>query len=84
MKTEAKPYETLVGNFQLICRHCKRASVDHAANKCLFDSTDWTPMSEDEWKEWCKSELGKLGADFIREELKKSSMMEWLRTGKIK
>lgn len=87
MTTEAVSYETLVGTFQAICRHCKKGIADHAADKCLFEATAWTPMSEEEWRAWRGSlldELGKLGADFIREELNKPSLLERMRTGKKK
>ena len=42
---------------------------------CLFDSTAWDPMSQSEWVAWRKSiwsELGSMGADIIRDQLKQS------------
>ena len=35
-----------------MCRHCKKEQAQHELNKCLFDSTSFTPMPEDEWVRW--------------------------------
>jgi hypothetical protein len=63
--TEPPPYRE-------ICRHCECEKVAHAASKCLLDSSMWDPMNESEYSAWYSkkwSDFGKLGADFIKEQL---------------
>jgi hypothetical protein len=70
---------------ELICRHCKKGIEEHAVGQCLFDSTTWAPMTEEECAEWRKSflaDIGKLGGDFIREQLTRPSLYERLKNGK--
>jgi hypothetical protein len=35
-----------------LCRHCKRWEDAHADGKCLFDSTMFTSMTEEEFTEY--------------------------------
>lgn len=74
-------HDEVVEEFQYACRHCKKTAEQHtdgteeAAGSCLFDSTTWDPMSESEWVEWRKNlwdELGGIGTEFIRDQLKQA------------
>lgn len=52
MSDEAAFYPTGLGNFALICRHCRKSKAKHVNDQCLFDSTAWDPMTLSEYQEY--------------------------------
>ena len=82
-------HDTVIERFVSTCRHCKKGPLEHldgtedAAGKCLFEATTWEEMSPDEWTEWRKSlwaELGRAGADFIRDQLRSNGIASRIKT----
>lgn len=81
-------HDSITEEFTPTCRHCKKTAEEHtdgteeAAGSCLFDSTTWEEMSMSEWVEWRMSlwaNLGKTGADFIRDRLQQPTGTEFIR-----
>jgi len=82
-------HDTVIERFVSTCRHCKKGPLEHldgtedATGKCLFEATTWEEMSHDEWTEWRKSlwaELGRVGADFIRDQLRSNGIASRVKT----
>lgn len=45
-------YVTAMGDFALICRHCRKTKEKHVEERCLFDSTEWVPMTQAEFEKY--------------------------------
>jgi hypothetical protein len=63
-------YDTPLGGFALICRHCRKTLAKHVGRKCLFDSSTWDPMTDEEWHAWRKDEHESFNALFTENSVK--------------
>lgn len=84
MSDEGSFYPTGLGNFALICRHCKKTKEKHVGGKCLFDSASWEPMSQAEYRLYWEglTDISKIftAADLepaLTEEEKDAALASW-------
>lgn len=66
------------------CVHCRMMAAKHVDGACLFDSTQWTPMTEEQliaYERGVWDEMGKAVAEDLKETLAAPSTLRQLFPG---